>query len=290
MPVAIIPAISGSGPLEIGEREFRLLREIIQRETGIQLKDAKRSLVASRVGKRLRCLGLSTYGEYYDFLQGSGGAAELRELINCITTNKTSFFREDAHFAYLREWLPRVAARSGTRPLRIWSAASSTGEEAYTIAMTALDVLGGGSGIRILASDIDTEVLETGRKAIYPAASLDSVPAQYKRRHFLRGVGEWEGYVQVKRELQSLVEFRQFNLIQRPWTMSGRFDAIFLRNVVIYFDRETQRGIFERLALHLEPHGLLFVGSSESLFWLPELYSPVSHAVYRLKDADRGGV
>ena len=277
------PAVSDYS-FEIGDREFRLFREIIQGETGIQLKDAKRSLVVSRLGKRLRALDLKTFGEYYELLQGAARQEELRELVNCITTNKTSFFREDAHFRFLRDWLPAVAALRRARSLRIWCAACSTGQEAYTIAMTAREALGNDAGVRILASDIETEVLQTAQKGIYPAAELASVPLHYKKRFFCRGVGKWDGHVQVKPELQKLIEFRHFNLIRKPWNIDGRFDAIFLRNVVIYFDQETQRGIFERLSRILEPDGILFVGSSESLFWLPELFAPVSHAVYRLSD------
>ena len=280
---------SVTSPLEIEEAEFRLFRELIHRETGIQMKDAKRSLVASRLGKRLRALSLGTFREYYELLQGPARAHELQEMVNCITTNKTSFFREDAHFGYLKRGLPEAAAQSTSRSVRIWCAASSTGEEPYSIAMTALEALGAGAGIRILASDIDTEVLKTAERGIYPEVSLETVPAEYRRRYFLRGTGEWAGYAQVKPELRAPVEFRQFNLIGPAAPLLGRFAAIFLRNVVIYFSRETQRGIFERLAGHLDPNGLLFVGSSESLFWLPDLYVPVSHAVYRVKRAVREG-
>jgi chemotaxis protein methyltransferase CheR len=285
-----LQAAPSSPPLEIGEAEFRLFRELIHQETGIQLKDAKRSLVASRLGRRLRALGLGTFREYYELLQGPARAHELQEMINCITTNKTSFFREDAHFAFLKRWLPEVARQSPSRSVRIWCAASSTGEEPYSIAMTALEALSAGAGIRILASDIDTEVLKTAERGIYPEASLETVPVEYRRRYFLRGTGEWAGHTQVKQEVRAAVEFRQFNLIGPDAPMLGRFAAIFLRNVAIYFDRETQRGIFERLAGHLEPNGLLFVGSSESLFWLPELFVPVAHAIYRVKRAVREGV
>lgn len=287
MPTGIHTAVAGPHLLEIGEREFRLFREVIQGETGIQIKDAKRSLVAGRLGKRLRALGLETFREYYEFLQGSGGKEELRELVNCITTNKTSFFREEAHFPILREWLAGRAARRRSQPIRIWCGAASTGEEPYTIAMTALSALSGAPGFRLLASDIDTEVLRVAQTGIYPEEGLATVPLAYKKRYFLRGVGKWAGYAQVRPELRAPIEFRQFNLIRTPWSLTQRFDAIFLRNVVIYFDRDTQRALFERLAAQLEPEGLLFVGSSESLFWLPELFAPVGHAVYRAQTGVR---
>lgn len=290
MPTGSLSLSSAEHSTELDEREFRLFRDIIRSETGIHMKEAKRSLVASRLAKRLRALGLKTFREYYDYVQGPRRREELPELVNCITTNKTSFFREDEHFRILRKWLPAMAAKRRSRSLRIWCAASSTGEEPYSIAMTALDALGGVPGCRILASDIDTEVLSTAQAGVYPLASLASVPPEYKQRYFLRGVGEWDGYAQVKPSLQALIEFRQFNLIRSPWTMAGRFDAIFLRNVVIYFDQETQRGLFTRLSAHLEPDGLLFVGSSESLYWLPELYSAVSHAVYKINRAAPGDV
>src|SRR5690349_11678380 len=150
MQTGLINVAASPGSSQIGDREFRLFRDVIQSETGIHLKDVKRTLVASRLSKRLRVLGLATFSEYYKRLQGPGRADELRELINCITTNKTSFFREATHFDFLRRWLMRPETPIPSRPLRIWCAACSTGEEPYTIAMTALDVLGGGRGVRIL--------------------------------------------------------------------------------------------------------------------------------------------
>jgi chemotaxis protein methyltransferase CheR len=277
-----------SALLEVGgvpaveDAEFAFFRELIHARAGIALKESKRSLVAARLSRRLRALGLDSFAAYRRFLEAAGPShAEWGLLLNCITTNKTSFFREEAHFAYLTDCL-RAADRAGQRTYRIWCAASSTGEEPYTLAITALDARSN-MDVRILASDLDTDVLARAQDAVYPIEALDEMDPQTKRRYFLRGRGEHQGFVQAKPNVRELVTFRQINLVSDPWPIHTQFEAIFCRNVIIYFDRETQRTLFERLTHYLAPGGLLFVGHAESLYWLEDLLMPVSHSVYRVR-------
>jgi chemotaxis protein methyltransferase CheR len=266
--------------LTITDREFAEMRDLIHETSGISLKDCKRVLVVSRLARRLRELRLSSFSEYLVHLRRADPSGdEMRRMINCITTNKTSFFREESHFPCLAAHLRTVFA-GGRRAFRLWSAACSTGEEPYSIAMTALDAVPGAE-IHVLGSDVDTEVLARAGQGVYPAAALDDLDSGIKRRWFLRGRAESEGLVQVKPEVRRAVEFRRINLVEEHWPVYGKLDAIFCRNVIIYFNRETQRRLFDRLIPRLAPDGLLFVGHSESLFWLSDLVEPVQHAVYR---------
>jgi chemotaxis protein methyltransferase CheR len=266
----------------VEDAEFAFFRDLVHTRSGIALKESKRSLVAARLGRRLRALGLSSFAEYRRFLEISDpSGSELALMINCMTTNKTSFFREGKHFAILKDSI-LAAARAGQKTYRIWSAACSTGEEPYSIAMTALGVAGAVE-VCILASDLDTEVLASAEQAVYPMESLEEMDDQARRRYFLRGRDEREGWVLVKPAVRQLVTFRHINLIEEPWPLQTRFDAIFCRNVIIYFDRQTQARLFGRLAQYLATGGLLFVGHAETLFWLDELFVPIDHSVYRAR-------
>jgi chemotaxis protein methyltransferase CheR len=266
----------------VGDAEFAFFRDLIHARAGIALKETKRSLVAGRLARRLRALGLDSFAAYRRFLEAAGPShEELGLLVNCITTNKTSFYREEAHFGFLGERIV-AADRAGQKSYRIWSAACSTGEEPYSIAITALESKCA-MPVRILASDLDTDVLARGEAAVYPIESLEEMDQPMKHRYFLRGCGESAGSVQVKPKVREMVTFRQINLVKEPWLLHTHFDAIFCRNVIIYFDRETQRTLFERLTQYLTPGGLLFVGHAESLYWLDELLVPVAHSVYRTR-------
>lgn len=278
-----------SSPLssyEMTAEEFRLFRDMIHEKAGIALGDGKRQLLVARLSRRLRALGLGNFSQYYAGLKSDPQGDEMRRMLNAITTNKTDFFREKHHFEYLRDHvLPEARARvskGAPRRLRIWSAACSTGEEPYTIAMTVLDALGPSSGwdVKILASDIDTNVLATAEEGVYAEERIASLPEAVKRAHFLRGKGKSEGYVRVRPELQRMVSFRRINFIEAPWPIKTQFDVIFCRNVIIYFNRETQRVLFERMAEKMAPHAYLFVGHSENLFWLRNLFTPVQPTVY----------
>lgn len=269
------------------DEEFQLLRALIHREAGISLKETKRSLVMGRLAACLRRTGASTYREYYDLLHlRDPHGSERRRMINAITTNKTAFFREQHHFEYLEEWLSN-RAKSSTLPrtLRVWSAACSTGEEPYSIAISACEALRPFSAwdVRILASDIDTDVLADAEAGVYPLDSLGEIAEHIKRKYFQRGTGGWEGHARIKTEIRRLVEFRRVNLIEEPWPIQARFDAIFCRNVIIYFDRATQKRLFDRLLHYLRPDGLLFVGHSESLQAIAAAVRPIGHAIYSFR-------
>ncbi len=285
-----------SGLFVISEKEFRAFRELIFQEAAISLSDAKRALVCSRLSKRLRHYGFKSFSQYYEYLMEADPAgAERLQMINCITTNKTDFFRERHHFDFLREqFFPKLRERcpaGGARRLRVWSAGCSSGEEPYSIGITAREFFSAlpGWDMKILASDIDTDMLRAGEQGIYPAERLESVPAEFTRRHFLRGRGEWAGYYKVRAELRDLVTFRRINFAEESWPIRARFDVIFCRNVIIYFNRATQRRLFERLAGYLQPDGCLMVGHSESLQWLSDMFVPLRGTIYRLRDARPGG-
>jgi len=285
-----------AGLFRITDKEFRAFRELIFAEAGISLSDAKRVLVCSRLSRRLRHYGFQTFSQYYEYLMsGDPSGDERLKMINCITTNKTDFFREMHHFEYLRgQFFPELrerVLRGAARRLRIWSAGCSSGEEPYSIAMTVRDAFGflPGWDIKMLASDIDTDMLRVAERAIYPAERLDSVPAEYQRRYFLRGRGEWAGYFKVRSELRDFVTFRRINFAEPSWPIHTRFDVIFCRNVIIYFNRETQRRLFERLAAYLQPDGCLMVGHSESLQWLSDMFVLVRGTIYRLRDSRASG-
>lgn len=267
----------------VGSTEFAYFRELIHSRAGIALKESKRGLLAARLGGRLRTLGLNSFADYRRYLETSdAGGVELTIMLNCMTTNKTSFFREAAHFGILSDHL-RSAHRSGQSIYRVWSAACSTGEEPYSIAVTALEARRS-LDVRILASDLDTDVLARAEQATYRVESLYEMAEQWKHRYFLRGCGERDGFVLVKSEVRRLVAFRQINLVAEAWPIHTHFDAIFCRNIIIYFDRDTQRHLFERLVKYLTPDGLLFVGHAETLFWLNDLLIPAGESVYRARN------
>jgi chemotaxis protein methyltransferase CheR len=285
---------AGGRPWEISNQEFERIRRLVQERTGISLNAHKRSLVAARLGKRLRALGLSSFRRYAEFLTSPDGEAEIEQFVNAMTTNKTDFYRETAHFTFLAKvMIPQLkerAARTGERRIRIWSAGCSTGEEAYTIGMTMADALGSTLtwDIRILASDIDTRVLAEAEQGIYAAERAAAIPAPLLRRYFLRGVGSQAGRVKVGRELRSLVHFRWINLLEEPWPIRTTFDAVFCRNVIIYFDRDARRRLIGRFADILRDGGFLFLGHSESLHGISPRFAPLANTVYRKLAAPAG--
>lgn len=290
LDLATMPARDAAAMPALTEREFRDFRDLILRETGISLKDSKHALVASRLAKRLRHYNFHSYGEYYEFLMRQPpGSGEYMQLANCIATNKTDFFREPHHFDFLREHvvpeLRQRCAKGEPRRLRIWSAACSSGEEPYSIAITLLDALGGGAGwdIKILASDIDTDVLAAAERGIYDFDRVRNLPEALLKKHFLHGKGASDGLVQVRDSLKDLIRFRRINFVDAKWPVHAQFDAIFCRNVIIYFDRDTQLRLFERLVKYLAPDGYLIVGHSENLYWLNDLLVPVRNTIYRAK-------
>ena len=268
--------------------EFCRFRELILAEAGINLNDSKRVLVQSRLARRLRELRLPSYGDYLHYLaQQPTESPERREMINCITTNKTDFFRENHHFEFLRDQvIPEARARAqdgAPKKLRIWSAACSTGEEPYSIAVTIRETLGVEHNwdVKILASDIDTNVLATAEAGIYDAERFGQIPETLLRRHFVRQ--QSDGALQANDTLKDMVRFRRINFVDAAWPIHTTFDVIFCRNVIIYFNRATQQRLFERLAQYLKPTGYLLVGHSENLHWMNALLVPVRPTVYQLR-------
>ena len=266
-----------------GNEDFEALRTLVKQLTGINLSDQKRELVYGRLARRLRALQLRSFAEYRVILAKDGGR-EIAELCNAITTNLTAFFREPHHFDYFRDHvlLPMAAIANGPRKLRIWSAGCSSGEEPYSIAMTVLEALPDLKrwDIRILATDLDSDVLERGRRGLYAADRVRGLSQQRIARFFLQR-GERDGlYYQVVPEVASLITFKQLNLMH-SLPMKGPLQAIFCRNVVIYFDKDTQRDLFTRVAQLQQSGQLLFLGHSESLFKVSEAYSLIGRTVHR---------
>ncbi|HVT96992.1 MAG TPA: protein-glutamate O-methyltransferase, partial [Acidobacteriaceae bacterium] len=278
--------------------------------TGIWLRDGKQVMLASRLSRRLRAHGLTNFADYYNYLDGlPDQGTELGELINCVTTNKTAFFREPHHFRFLGETVvPETMARmrgegngtgqSGSQygsqyGIRIWSAACSTGEEPYSIAITLLEAQsrwhwpGTASAMRIVASDIDTSVLEKAARGIYAADEVEEMEPSLLKKHFLRGTDEMEGQVRVKKPVAALVEFERINLMDRSWPISGPFDAIFFRNALIYFRQETQDLFLRRMIRYLRPGGYLFLGHSEHIPWMQDVLEPLQQTIYRVRSAAR---
>ena len=272
-----------TGEFELSEAEFQRVRDLIGRHAGIALSPGKRQMVYSRLARRLRVLGLANFIEYLEILERDEGG-ERQAFINALTTNLTAFFRESHHFPILAE----QAKRAGKQDFTIWCSACSTGEEAYSIAMTMAEAFGTlAPPVRILASDVDTSVLETARFGVYPLERTGRMPGEQVRKFFLRGTGAREGMVKIRPELRELITFRQINLLGAKWDIRGPLDAIFCRNVMIYFDRKTQHSILNRFASVLSSEGLLFCGHSESLQHASDLFRLRGKTVYQLSGANR---
>ncbi len=262
------------------DADFEHIRELVRQHSGINLTPAKKDMVYSRLARRLRQLNLNAFREYLDRLAGDD--EELIHFTNAITTNLTAFFRENHHFTHLAETLlPRLVAEKGReRRLRIWSAGCSTGEEPYSIAMVVGETVPEGWDVKILATDLDSNVLETAARGVYAEERVSNIQPARLHRWFLRGKGGNAGTVRVRRELQGMIHFRQLNLL-KPWPFKGPLDLIFCRNVVIYFDKETQRALFDRFASVLSTEGHLFVGHSESLYQVTDRFRLLGNTIYR---------
>lgn len=274
--------VEGGREFALTDRDYRRISELVRRQTGITLSDAKRDMVYSRLSRHLRRLGLNDFSSYCDLLAGDESGPEMKEFVNAITTNLTSFFREVHHFDYLEKTLlpDLMRSRGTTRRLRLWSAGCSTGEEPYSMAMVIAESVPPGWDIRILATDLDSNVLAIARRGIYDAARVKGVSPERLRRWFVKGQGLNAGQVRVAPRLRGLVEFRRLNLMG-PWPMHGPFDAIFCRNVVIYFDKATQKELVERYADLLPGDGHLFLGHSETLYRLTDRLEHIGQTVYR---------
>lgn len=269
------------------DKEFDFIRSLVYRHSRINLGTDKRELVNARLVKRLRATNLTEIGDYCHFLQNDPGGEELAHLIDAISTNHTFFFREHAHFDYLKghiipEMLQRRAAERWPR-FYVWSAASSSGEEPYSIAITLMENLPPARGWpwHIEATDISHKILAKARAAIYRGDVVERLPTATIRRHFQQGIGPQEGNYRVKPELSSQVSFHQLNLLEGEPPFHDPFQVIFCRNVMIYFDRQTQEELVQRLHRRLVPGGYLLVGHSESLTGIKHQFQTVKPAIYR---------
>jgi chemotaxis protein methyltransferase CheR len=298
-------------------REFKLFRTLVHERTGIWLRDGKLAMLAARLSRRLRHHGLANFADYYAYVQKVlDSGEEIRELINCVTTNKTSFFRERHHFEFLANTvvpqLESASRRGDPRSIRVWSAACSTGEEPYSTAITLLETLQvpqramaairskpatrvglpgliqppGSWKIEVVASDIDTKVLETAVRAVYPDDSLATVNTALQRKYFLRGKDDMQGYVKVKPDVTRLVQFKRINLMDARWPLDDLFDVIFFRNALIYFNQETQDVFLRKIVRYLRPGGYLFLGNSEHIPWLHDILAPLNQTMYQLRDIE----
>jgi chemotaxis protein methyltransferase CheR len=269
---------AGAGDFAIDRADFERVRTLIRERAGIHLGDAKQAMVYSRLSRRLRELGHASFASYLRWLESSAEPAardEWQEFVNCLTTNLTAFFREEHHFELLGAELRR---RAGQR-IRIWCNAASTGEEPYSLAMTVVEALGTSADVHIACSDINTRVLETAERGVYPGDAR-GLSIERLRRHFLRGTGANQGFVRVRPELRKLVSFRVLNLADARWKLDEPIDIVFCRNVMIYFDASMQRTVLERIHAAMSPGGWLFAGHSENFAGSRDLFRALGKTVY----------
>jgi chemotaxis protein methyltransferase CheR len=267
---------------ELSDADYEFLRRLVYEHSRINLGSDKRALVSGRVAKRLRLLKIDSYAEYCRLLKTADGEDELGNLIDVISTNHTLFFREESHFDWLRSvLLPHWRnSHDQAETFRAWSAASSSGEEPYTLAIVLAEFFGLDGDWSIDATDISTRVLARAEQGIYSADKLASVSPELQRRYFQRGVGQWHGQFRVKAPLREHLRFQHLNLLQPTYPFSKRFHVIFCRNVMIYFDRPTQETLIAKLTDQLEPDGHLFVGHSESLSGVKHSLRLIQPAIY----------
>ncbi|MEQ8261061.1 MAG: CheR family methyltransferase [Alcanivorax sp.] len=263
----------------LSDADFARIRELIYRRAGIVLAEHKKDMVYSRIGRRVRKHGLIRFQDYLAKLEQDSGGPEWEAFTNALTTNLTAFFRESHHFPLLADL---VRDRRG--PIRIWSAGASTGEEPYSIAMALTEVLGDKADFQVLATDIDTEALDRARRGIYPMDQVNKLDERRRKRFFQKGSGARSGFARVRPEVAARVRFQTLNLVAPKWPMEDRFDAIFCRNVMIYFDKGTQARILDRFAPLLKHDGLLFAGHSESFSYISERFRLRGQTVYTLAD------
>ncbi len=271
------------------EREFRftrqdfdLLRQLVNEQTGITLSDHKQEMLYSRLSRRVRALNLDSFSSYYHLLRSQGGGGEeLVHFVNAVTTNLTAFFREPHHFVFLAQHLfPKLIEEKQDKRIRIWSAGCASGEEPYSIAIVVKECFPSDWDIKILATDLDSSMIDRGIRGIYDAERVNGISPERLRRFFHRGKASQTGKVRIVPELRNMVVFKQLNLMH-PWPLQGSLDIIFCRNVVIYFDKETQRVLFDRFANLLNPDGCLFVGHSENLFQLTQRFQLLQQTIYK---------
>ncbi|BAN34956.1 CheR-type MCP methyltransferase [Sulfuricella denitrificans skB26] len=260
-------------------QDFERIRKLIYDRAGISLSPVKQDMVYSRLARRLRATRIPSFNEYLIRLE-RGDDVEMEAFTNSLTTNLTSFFREQHHFPLLAEHVKKMGRH---HPISLWCSAASTGEEPYSMAMTMVDLFGTFTPpVHILATDLDTTVLQKAQKGIYPLDRLEKMPAETVKKFFLKGAGIQEGQAQVRKELRDMITFRKINLLDESWPMRGPFDAIFCRNVMIYFDKKTQYDVLKKFVPLLHKDGLMFAGHSESFYHAADLFKSLGKTVYEL--------
>ncbi len=264
------------------DKDFRFIQQLVGERTGIVLTDIKRTMVYSRIARRIRQVGVENFSEYCSLLK-SGDETELISFTNAITTNLTSFFREAHHFEYLKNTVfPELEKLKLDKRIRIWSAGCSSGEEPYSIAMTVYDYFKHKQGwdIKILATDLDYEMVERASKGVYKEDRVTGLDKLHLKNYVKRGRGAMAGNVRMSRDLMELITFKQLNLLHE-WPFKGPFDIVFCRNVVIYFNKDTQRELFDRYADMMSDNAPLFIGHSESLFKVTDRFKSLGQTIYR---------
>jgi chemotaxis protein methyltransferase CheR len=269
--------------------DFNRFRELIYEQCGINLSKAKKTMLTARLRKRLRSLNMDSFGDYYDYVSSvKGRTHEIVQMLDVVSTNKTDFFREPKHFESLsKEILPDIVRSGRWRPgsrLNVWSAGCSSGEEPYTIAMVLAEFISRNRAgdFSVLATDISTRVLDKAKKGIYPEGIIDPVPPILKHNYLMRGTGTQKGFCRIVPELRNRVRFQRLNLNNgRGFGIKTRMDIIFCRNVIIYFDRETQKRLFRKFYEQILPGGYLFIGFSESLHGINDRFKALAVAIYR---------
>lgn len=276
---AASPTFSENREFEFADRDFRRVCELIHQRVGIALAPAKRDMVYGRLSRRLRTLGMSSFQQYLDHLESQGGE-EWQAFTNALTTNLTAFFREPHHFQRLGEELSRLRQQGG--PVQLWSCAASTGEEPYSMAITACEAYGSLTPpVSIIATDVDTQVLATAARGVYGLDRISGLDEQIKKRYFQRGTGPNAGKCRILPALRKLVQFQPLNLLNSRYDVGGPFHGLFCRNVMIYFDKPTQRDILGRLVTHMDDDSLLYTGHSENYLHAADLISPCGRTLYR---------
>lgn len=266
---------------EFTARDFERVRAMIHERAGIALSASKQEMVYSRLARRLRATGVQSFSDYLDRLETGGDDSEWESFVNALTTNLTAFFREAHHFPLLADHV-----RNAAGPVSIWCSASSTGEEPYSIAIALCETYGTLTPpAQIIATDIDTNVLACASAGVYPMEKLEKLSTERLRKFFQRGKGAQSGYGRIRPELRKLITFEQLNLLSSHWPVSGPFDAIFCRNVMIYFDKATQGKILARFAPLMKPDGILFAGHSENFLYLSDAFKLRGKTVYELDNS-----
>lgn len=270
------------GNYKLTEEEFIKFRDIVYKESCINLADVKKILLQSRLIKRLRFLNLNSFSDYYDYLIANYDDEKIN-FVNAITTNKTDFFRENDHFEFMKSYILPALEAKGEREIRIWSAGCSTGEEPYTIGITLFEYFKGRKAplFKILATDIDTLVLEKGLEGVYTEEQVAAIEEKLLKEYFLKGKDDNKGFFKIKDFLKNIVSFRRLNLLADDYPMKKKFDVIFCRNVIIYFDKDTQKKLFENFSRYLKDDGYLLVGHSENISNVTDKFYLAGRTIYK---------